>query len=137
MKKLLFGLFALVLCMGLTSCGGADLKSIAEKAKTEGANWSVDEWKAQIKSALTAAKPMMEEIKALQAEAENAGEDVSKAAEIAGKLADFMKKNEGEMNALEELMGACEKSENGKKLMEDKAFEEEIKKEFGDMFGDF
>lgn len=137
MKKLLFGLFALVLCMGLTSCGGADIKSIAEKAKAEGANWSVDEWKAQFKSVMSAAKPIMEEIKALQGEAEGAGEDVSKAAAVAGKMADLMKKYEGDLKALEEFGEACENSENGKKLMEDKEFEEEMKKEFGDLFDGF
>ncbi len=130
MKKLLFGLFALVLCLGLTSCGGADIKSIAEKAKTEGANWSVDEWKTQFKAVMNAAKPMLKEIKDLQTEAEKAGDDASKAAELMGKMGDVMNKYKDDMQAIEDFTKACEASENGKKLMEDKAFEEEMKKEF-------
>ena len=50
---------------------------------------------------------------------------------------DLLKKYEGDLKALEEIDDACEKSENGKKLMEDKAFEEEMKKEFGDLFDGF
>ena len=79
---------------------------------------------------------MVEEIKALQTEAENAGEDVSKAAEVAGKMAELLKKYEGDMASMEEFGNIMEENETAQKIMEDKAFEEEMKKEFGDLFED-
>ncbi|MBR5084720.1 MAG: hypothetical protein IKX33_08975 [Prevotella sp.] len=159
MKKLLFAMFAFALCLGMTSCkeeankgkegdnkevkdekaeaaAAVSLTDLVAKAKEEGASWSVDEWKAQIKNFFTAAKPMVEEIKALQTEAENAGEDVSKAAEVAGKMAELLKKYEGDMASMEEFGNIMEENETAQKIMEDKAFEEEMKKEFGDLFED-
>ncbi len=80
MKKVLFGMIAVALCIGLNSCKkeaaatpegegteqvaqapeeapAASLSDIVEKAKAEGANWSADEWKEQTKNALLAFKP--------------------------------------------------------------------------------
>ena len=82
MKKLLIGLFAFALCMGINSCAKENkeaaekageevveavektpvLADIVAKAKAEGANWSVDEWKEQFKQVLLAIKPMMVEL---------------------------------------------------------------------------
>jgi hypothetical protein len=157
MKKLLFAMFAFALCLGMTSCkddankgkdgdnkevtekaeaAAVSLADLVAKAKAEGDKWSADEWKAQIKNFFTAAKPMVEEIKALQTEADNAGEDVSKAAEVAGKMAELLKKYEGDMASMEEFGNILEQSESAKAIMEDEAFEEEMKKEFGDLFED-
>ena len=142
MKKLLFAMFAFALCLGMISCkeeankgkegdnkevkdekaeaaAAVSLTDLVAKAKEEGASWSVDEWKAQIKNFFTAAKPMVEEIKALQTEAENAGEDVSKAAEVAGKMAELLKKYEGDMASMEEFGNIMEENETAQKIMED------------------
>jgi hypothetical protein len=82
MKKLLYVLFAFVLCLGMNSCKKeaapkddaaetekaaveekeADPPSMADivaKAKAEGANWTVDEWKEQFKAMALATKPIM------------------------------------------------------------------------------
>ena len=79
MKKLLYVLFAFVLCLGMNSCKKeaapkddaaetekaaveekeADPPSMADivaKAKAEGANWTVDEWKEQFKAMALATK---------------------------------------------------------------------------------
>ena len=130
MKKLMIGLFALVLCLGLTSCGGPDLKSIVEKAKTEGANWSVDEWKAQIKNVMEAVSPMMKEAKEFAEKIEK-----EKDPEKMKALMEEGKKFEEKYKDIEPLMDEFEKvvqeSENGKKVMEDEAFMKETLKEFG------
>ncbi len=152
MKKLLFAMFAFALCLGITSCkdeagkkekgevaAASDEKSdakavsladIVAEAKANGSNWSVDEWKAQFKAILNAAKPMMTELKSLQEEAEKAGDDTAKASELMGKMAEVMKKYEPDLKALDEFETVCEASENGKKVLEDEEFQKEMEKEF-------
>ena len=69
MKKVLVGMLALVMCLGMVSCSkesaAPNLKDVVEKAKTEGANWSVDEWKDAFKTAMACVAPTMKEVQAL------------------------------------------------------------------------
>lgn len=129
MKKVLFALFALVLCMGMTSCGGPDLKSLAEKAEKEGANWSVDEWKTQFKDFCKALAPISKEAKELDKKIEEE-KDEAKKAELQ-KQAD--EKFGDAKKAAEKFMEVAAKSDKFIELMKDKEFEKELEKEFPDM----
>ncbi len=128
MKKLFFALFAVVLCLGMTSCGGSDLKSIVEKAKTEGANWSVDEWKAQYKAAMQAVKPMLLDLKDLQ---EKIQKDPSKAADLMKEATALQEKYSDVSKLMEELDEAAKATENGKKVADDDEFVKQVLKELG------
>ena len=81
MKKTLVVMMAFVLGLAITSCkqapkaaeaaeaAAADpaqtLTELVEKAKADGAKWSVDEWKDAFKTAMTAVAPMMKEVQDL------------------------------------------------------------------------
>ena len=149
MKKFLIGMFALVLCLGMNSCkkeapaAGADaekaaaeqveaaapsLADIVAKAKAEGANWSVDEWKESFKSMALAIKPMMVKMSEIMKKMED---DPSKAAEVMGEL----EKVKGEFPDYEKLMNEfseiAEGCENGKKVADDDEWGENMLKELG------
>ncbi|MBR1550710.1 MAG: hypothetical protein IJ632_00130 [Muribaculaceae bacterium] len=114
-----------------------DVKAIAEKAKKEGANWSVDQWKDATRQMMAGMKPMYDALKELQEKAQD--KDFQQKlkddpAETTKMLGDLKKKLE-EYAPLEGFMrdfsDAAEASEAGKKMMDDKAFMEELKNEFG------
>ena len=46
MKKVLFGLSALLMCLMMTSCGDpiAKIEGLIEDIKADGKNWDVDQW---------------------------------------------------------------------------------------------
>ena len=117
MKKIIIGMVAFALCLGMNSCkkettpAGDEKESteqvsknqgtkeeapsmsaadILAKAKAEGAKWSVDEWKAAFKDMLLCAKPMFVEIGSLQ---ENIGDDPAKAAKALGQLKKIQEKS--------------------------------------------
>lgn len=137
MKKALIGMLALVMCLGMVSCSkesSASLADVVAKAKTDGAKWSVDEWKDAYKQVMTAVKPMMTEIaeitKGMEA-AEGQEPDAAKVAEALGKLQELQTK----YGDVEKLMGefeeAAKASENGKKVAEDEEFLKGLAKELG------
>ena len=106
MKKLLL-MIALVMSISLMSCKGdaaadatktgdstaavetvekkVDINELVAKAKAEGANWSVDEWKAAFKDFMVAMKPMMDFMKDMQEKIEK---NPAEAAKIMGDLED-------------------------------------------------
>ncbi len=136
MKKIIF---ALCMMMGLfmVSCqNGADMKSIVEKAKTEGANWSVDEWKDAFKEVMKGMKPMYEEM--LKVQEETKALEGKSEEEQAAAAAEMMKKGEElqkKYGDVEKLMGEFEKAanatENGKKVANDEEFGKQVMKELG------
>ena len=98
MKKVLVGMLALVMCLGMVSCSkesaAPNLKDVVEKAKAEGANWSVDEWKAAMKDCMLAVKPMMLEMQEIMKGLEGTeGEeaDGAKVVEVMAKMAEIQK----------------------------------------------
>lgn len=151
MKKILFGAMALMVGAGFIACnqkqdvqaGQAegqtteqvadsatentpDLAALVAKAKAEGAKWSVDEWKAATKDMLIALKPMMLKI--------NEAFEKLAAAPAATDMKEFeaLEKEFAPMTKLmEEFETTAKASENGKKVMEDKAWEKSIKEELG------
>lgn len=150
MKKLLMGIFAFCLGLGMISCGNKTVSNnegekVAEekitpqeviaKAKAEGANWDEAQWKAAMKDMMKAVSPLfdyMRDMEKQMKEAEN-GDDAAKVAAVAKIMSDAESKKK-EFEPLEKALNEFEKimegSEIGKKVNEDKAFQEEIKKEF-------
>lgn len=157
MKKILLAAFALVLTLGLVSCkdkpaestgqsaseteftsettGSAamqtvnpqDVKSLVDKAQTEGAQWSVDQWKTCIKDILTAIAPKMIELDALM-------EDLKDPAKIQETM-DKMNAYEQDFQPINELLAtfrkAAESTPNGKIAIEDIEYNKQVKRELG------
>ena len=100
-------------------------EEIIAKAKAEGANWSVDEWKANTKDMMIAMKPALMKIAEL----------VGKMEKEPDKVADIMKEMEGlkgEYEPLEKLMNEFEEiansTVNGKTVMDDESWGDAMKK---------
>ena len=126
MKKLLIGMLALVMAVGFTACssGTPTMEEIVASAKADGANWTVDQWKDAYRNMAVNVKPMMDEMKEMM---ELLEKDPTKAMEMAQKL----KTKYAPLNKLvEEFDEIAASTENGKKVAEDKEFEEQLKKEF-------
>ena len=149
MKKLfvVFGV-AVVMALGMTSCkqksevptaaGQAEaeqvetpqlsVEDIVAKAKAEGANWSVDEWKANMKDMMVALKPMLLKIAGMV-------EKMEKEPEKMTEILDEMKSLQTEYEPFEKLMNDFEEfaksTENGKTVLDDEAWADALKKELG------
>lgn len=148
MKKLLIGLFAFALCMGINSCAKENkeaaekageevveavektpvLADIVAKAKAEGANWSVDEWKEQFKQVLLAIKPMMVELSDM---AKQAKADPSKAIELMTKVQDIDKKYPDFSKLMDEFTEIASATENGKVVIDDEEWGKKMMDELG------
>ena len=129
-----------VLCMGIgmMSCSKdkkVDLQELVAKAKAEGAKWDEAQWKEAIKDLFTGAKPMIDWMKDVETKMKEAegGEDAAKLA-AAAKLMEEAEAKQKEFEpltkAMEEFMEIAENNPTAKKVMDDKAFQEEMKKEF-------
>ena len=113
MKKTLVVMMAFVLGLAITSCkqgpkvvdaaeAAADpaktLTELVDKAKAEGANWSVDEWKDAFKTAMACVAPTMKEVQELTSSLQTKeGEepDTAKLAEVMTKLGELKVKYDG------------------------------------------
>ena len=148
MKKFFVGIVAIAITMGMASCkqkseapAAAEqaeteqvetkqpaIEEIVAKAKAEGANWSVDEWKSSTKDMMIALKPMLLKISEMVSQMEK---DPSKAVEIMAN----MKALEEEFKPMENLMNEFEEiakgTENGKAVMDDEAWGNQLKQELG------
>lgn len=136
MKKFIIGMFAFCLGLGMVSCNKeVNAQDVLAKVKAEGANWDEAQWKDAFKDMLKAAAPMfnyMKDMEKKMKEAEN-GDDAAKiaaAAEIMKDVEAKQKEFEPLSKAFEEFINIAEKNPVAKKLMEDKAFQQEMKKEF-------
>lgn len=142
MKKVLVGMLALIMCLGLASCAKSsesapNMADVVAKAKTDGANWSVDEWKDAYKQMMQAAKPMMLELQEVMKSMENSGDDDSDAANAA-KFAEAMAKIQelqtkyGDLDKLmDEFETIAKGTENGKIVSEDEEWAKSVAKELG------
>lgn len=146
MKKILMGMLAVALMLGMASCkekAPADAaKDVAEKvekavpsleeivaqAKADGAKWSVDEWKSAFRNVLVNMKPMLETLQGLQ---EKVGDDPAKAVEMLGELQAKQKEFEGIEKLMDEFTEIAKGTENGTKVVEDEAWGKEVMKELG------
>ncbi|MBP5508912.1 MAG: hypothetical protein J6Y23_13910 [Prevotella sp.] len=153
MKKLLFAMVAFALCLGLNSCkkeaaatddpanaevkaaddaaAAPNLADIVAKAKEEGANWTVDQWKEQFKSVMLAIKPMMVAMSEINGKMEAAGEDAGKMAEIMKEVADVQAKFGDIEKQMDEFSKIAEGSENGKAVIDDEEWGKKMMEELG------
>lgn len=138
MKKLVIAMFVLCMGIGMVSCSKdkkVDLQELVAKAKAEGAKWDEAQWKEAIKDLFTGAKPMIDWMKDVETKMKEAegGEDAEKLA-AAAKLMEEAEAKQKEFEpmtkAMEEFMEIAENNPTAKKVMDDKAFQEEMKKEF-------
>lgn len=136
MKKFIIGMFALCLGLGMISCNKeVNAQDVVAKVKAEGANWDEAQWKDAFKDMLKAAAPMFNYMKDVEKKMKDAesGDDAAKmaaAAEIMKEAEAKQKEFEPLSKAFEEFINIAEKNPVAKKLMEDKAFQQEMKKEF-------
>ena len=136
MKKFIIGMFALCLGLGMVSCNKeVNAQDVVAKAKAEGTNWDEAQWKDAFKDMFKAAAPMFDYMKEMEKKLKDAesGDDAAKiaaAAEIMKEAEAKQKEFEPLSKAFEEFSNIAEKNPVAKKLMEDKAFEQEMKKEF-------
>ena len=156
MRKNFLMILAVAGMLSFTACGnktaanaaGADSAAVAEnaeadanqevsladvvaKAKAEGANWSVDEWKAQFRNVAIAIKPMAVDMDAFVKKYVNGDvkdlktEDLEKEGKaLEEKYADLNK-------LLDEFNAIAEGTVNGKTVADDKAWGEALFKELG------
>jgi len=149
MKKTLVVMMAFMLGLAITSCkqgpkavdaaeAAADpaktLTELVDKAKAEGANWSVDEWKDAFKTAMACVAPTMKEVQdltnSLQTK-EGEEPDTAKLAEVMTKLGELKVKYDPIENLISQFDSISKSYPNGKAVADDKAFEEQCMKEFG------
>ena len=107
------------------------MADVVAKAKAEGANWSVDEWKAQFRNVAIAIKPMAIDMDAFvkkftEGDVKNLKEeDLEKEGKaLEEKYADLNK-------LLDEFNAIAEGTVNGKAVADDKAWGEALFKELG------
>lgn len=130
MKKIVLSMFIMLMGLCFVACSGsADLKSVVESAQKDGANWTEAQWKDAFKTAMKAAKPMMQELNELQKKAETASEDEQ--IKLIGEMGEKMKSYEELSKQLKDFEKAAEATEIGKKLENDEAFQMELAKELG------
>ena len=93
-----------------------DMKALVEKAKTEGKDWSVDQWKDAVRTMMIGMKPMFDAMKEFQAKTEdpefkkkleeNPAEATALMADLSKALEQY-KPLEGVMNDFEAAVDAC------------------------------
>ena len=106
-----------------------DLNEIVAKAKAEGANWSVDQWKDAFKSMLIGMKPMMDFMMDMKEKMEKGSE--ADQLKLLGELEAKAKEMEPFEKAMEEFNAAAEATENGKKVADDEEWGKQVLKELG------
>ena len=151
MRKVFVAMMALMLTMGMVSCkdnkAAADaaqavedaveqvkgfevlsLSELVDKATAEGANWSVDQWKDAMRSAMLNLKPIMEEVLNLQ---KSMDEDPAKAIEALAAMQQKQKDFESMETLMDSLEVIAKTTENGKKVIDDEEWGKQLLKEIG------
>lgn len=148
MKKILVVMIAFVLGMAITSCkqspkavdeaDAADpaktLIEIVEKAKAEGANWTVEEWKEVFTTAMKSIAPTLLEVQELtESIMPKEGEEIdsAKVASVLYKLQEMENNFIPVQEALNQFDSISKSYPNGKAVSEDKEFEKALLKELG------
>lgn len=106
-----------------------DINELVAKAKAEGANWSVDEWKAAFKSMLIGVKPMLDFMNDMKEKMEK-GSEADKI-KMLGELEAKAKEMEPFEKAMDEFNNAAQATENGKKVADDEEWGKQVLKELG------
>lgn len=149
MKKAFIVMMAFMLGMAVTSCKQgqkaaptaeevaadpvATLNQLVEKAQSEGANWSVDEWKDAYHTAFLAMSPAMKGMYEVMQliQGEGAATDTAAISKAMAKAKDI-EAEFGKLGGIVEKFDSIGKLyPNGKTVSEDKEFEKACLKEIG------
>jgi hypothetical protein len=103
-------------------------EEIVAKAKAEGANWSVDEWKASTKDMMIALSPALKKLGELLQKMEA---EPDKVAEIMGEMEGFKAEFEPFEKLMNEFEEVAKATVNGKAVMDDEEWGNALKKELG------
>ena len=132
MKKVFAGLFIMMMGLFFVACSGAgDIKGLIEKAKAEGANWTEAQWKDAYKQAMTAAKPMFQDLSDLEKKAQDPSVSDEDKIKLMGELGTVMDKYKDLGAQLQELQKIVEANPTASKVINDLSFQEELQKELG------
>ena len=151
MKRLVFIVCAaLTIGIGITSCkqkseapktaqveeqAVADpveaLQALVDKAQTEGAEWSIDQWKDAYKQALTVAKPMFQAIGEMTKAINKESSDDKKIIEMLGKMTELEKQYKPVSDLFDQFEKIAEGTENGKTVSDDKEWGLKLMDELG------
>ncbi len=138
MKKVFAGLFIMMMGLFFVACSGAgDIKGLIEKAKAEGANWTEAQWKDAYKQAMTAAKPMFQDLSDLEKKAQDPSVSDEDKIKLMGELGTVMDKYKDLGAQLQELQKIVEANPTASKVINDLSFQEELQKELGVDFKSF
>ena len=147
-KHLLAGIVAVAVAMGMASCKQKseapaapeqaaaeqvetpkpNAEDIVAKAKAEGANWTIDQWKSATKDMMTAMQPALLKLASM---VEKMEKEPDKVAEIMADMEGLKKEYEPFEKLMNEFEEAAKATENGKAVMDDEAWGNELKKELG------
>jgi DNA-binding transcriptional regulator PaaX len=136
MKKFFMGFCMLATGLVLASCnkkqdvkvdGGAgteapvaqvvDFAKVLEQAKTEGANWNVDQWKEAFTNFLKGIKPKVEKIAEIMGKTKDA--EKGNEAEVAAAVLEVATEQEEFQSAMTEFEETAKATEAGKQVLAD------------------
>ena len=101
------------------------LAEVIKDAKENGANWSIDEWKAAYREMAINVKPAMIEWKTVTEEFDKDPTNAEAAKKVESLLTN------SDLHGMEEFIAIAEATENGKIVTEDDDFEKAMKEELG------
>lgn len=102
------------------------LEDIVTRARTESAQWTEEEWKANLRFAMITIAPLLKQVQDYQ---EIIGDDETKAAEYINELSSLMEVFEPYEKLFNELDALANASEIGKAVLEDPEWEKEVTEE--------
>ena len=114
-----------------------DMKALVEKAKTEGKDWSVDQWKDALRTMVIGMKPLFEAMADFQKKTEDPemkkklDEDPAAAAALMGDLAKAMEDFKPMEGLMDDFSKVAEGSANGKEALNDSVWGKQLFKELG------
>ncbi len=106
------------------------LEDIVTRARTESAQWTEEEWKANLRFAMLAIAPLLKQVQDYQ---EMIGDDETKAAEHINELSSLLEVFEPYQKLFDELDALANASEIGKAILEDPEWEKEVTEELSRM----
>lgn len=104
------------------------LADLVAKAKAEGANWSVDEWKEQVKQALLAIKPMAVAVDNLT---KKIGTPEAQNIDFEAEMKKIQEQYPDIDSLLDEFNKVAESCANGKAVLDDEEWGNKTKAELG------
>ena len=114
-----------------------DMQALVEKAKAEGKDWSMDQWKDAARTMVIGMKPMFDAMLDFQKKIEDPemnkklDEDPAAAAAMMGDLAKAMEDFKPMEGLMDDFSSAAEASVNGMEVLNDSVWGKQLFKELG------